>query len=189
MQTDEKDLLTRLSQGDSHAFAILFRRYYRDMVLYAGTYIQDLPACEDIVQNVFLRLWTEHREAQNIRSLKSFLLKSVQNGAISHLRHLEIRGKYADLSVAEEAAVTHEAEEYILYSELMARLEKAMTRLTPEQRRCFEMNRLQGIRQKQIADELQMPLRTVEFRIAEALRILKEQLKDYFPLIALLLFR
>lgn len=189
MQTDEKDLLLQLSQGDSRAFAVLFRRYYRDMVLYAGTYVRDQPTCEDIVQTVFIHLWAEHRDAQNIRSLKSFLLKSVQNGAISHLRHLEVREKYADLSVAAQAAVTHEAEEYILYSELTARLEEAMTRLSPEQRRCFEMNRLQGIRQKQIAEELQMPLRTVELRIAEALRILKQQLKDYFPLITLLFFQ
>lgn len=189
MKTDEKELLMKLSQGDSHAFAVLFRQYYRDMVLYAGTYIHDLPVCENIVQSVFVRLWSEHREAQNIRSLKSFLLKSVQNGAISHLRHLEVREKFADLSVAAKAVITHEAEEYILYSELKARLEEAMTRLTADQRQCFEMNRLQGIRQKQIAEELGMPLRTVELRIAEAIRTLKLQLKDYFPLIAFLLFR
>lgn len=189
MKTDEQDLLEKVSKGDSRAFAVLFRRYYRDMVLYAGTYVRDRAACEDIVQTVFVRLWTERGSVREIRALRPFLLKSVQNGCVSHLRQENVRGKYADLSVAEESAVTHETEEYILYSELAARLEQAMTLLSPAQRQCFEMNRLQGVRQKQVAEELGMPLRTVELRIAEALRILKSQLKDYFPLIVFFFFR
>ncbi len=189
MGMDEQNLLEKVSKGDSRAFAVLFRRYYRDMVLYAGTYVRDLAACEDVVQTVFIRWWAEHEKAREIRALKPFLLKAVQNGCVSHLRQEHARGKYADLSVAEESAVTHETEEYILYSELSVRLEEAMALLSPVQRQCFEMNRLQGVRQKQVAEELGMPLRTVELRIAEALRILKSQLKDYFPLIVFFFFR
>ena len=62
--------------------------------------------------------------------MKSFLLKAVQNGCVSHLRQEHARGKYADLLVAEESAVTHETEEYILYSELFIRLKEAMACLS-----------------------------------------------------------
>ena len=80
-----------------------------------------------------------------------------------------------------------ETEEYILYSELNVRLLEALIYLTSEQRKCFEMNRMQGIKQAQIAKELNIPLRTVELRIAESLKILKQQLKEYFILVVLFL--
>jgi len=189
MKTDEKDLLLKLSKGDSRAFTFLFHRYYRDLVLFAGTYIPDLAVCEDIVQAIFIKLWNAKGEAPQIQSLKSFLLKSVQNSSISHLRHQNIQNKYAGLTTISATTISHETEEYILWSELNTRLQEALTHLTPVQRQCFEMNRLQGIKQARIAEELHIPLRTVELRIAESLKILKQHLKEYFILAVLFLFR
>ena len=80
-----------------------------------------------------------------------------------------------------------ETEEYILYSELNDRLQEAMSYLTETQRQCFEMNKIRGLKQREIAEKLNMPLRTVELRIAEALKILKQHLREYFVLVLFLL--
>lgn len=184
---DEKTLLSKLSEGNVHAFTSLFHHYYKDLVLFAGSYIKDMAACEDIVQSVFVKLWTKRQEAPLILSLKPFLLKSIQNSCLSHIRHLNIKHKYAGLTSLMNKNISYETEEYILYSELNTRLQDALTRLSYQQRQCFEMHRIQGIKQSEIAKILNIPLRTVELRISESRKILKKYLKEYFNLILFLL--
>lgn len=187
MELDEQYLLRQLSEGSSHAFSLLFRHYYTDLVLFAGSYLQDQMTCEDIVQESFIKLWHEREEARKISSLRSFLLKSVQNRCFSHLRHEQIKNKYTELKSLFTANGSRETEEYIFFSELSNRLQDVLAHLSPEQRQCFEMNKMKGVKQAQIAQELNMPLRTVELRIAEALKILKQELKEYFVLVCLFL--
>ena len=187
MKINEQDLLLKLSEENSSAFAQLFQYYYKDLVLFAGSYVKDIDVCEDIVQELFVKLWTGRKEISKISSLKSFLLKSVQNSCFDELRRQDVRNKYSGLKSLSKTDITLETEEYILYSELNSRLQKALTYLTPVQRQCFEMNRMQGIKQAQIAKDLDIPLRTVELRIAEALKVLKQQLKEYFILVLLFL--
>lgn len=187
-EINERDLLQKLSKGSEAAFSVLFTHYYADLVLFAGSWLKgEQEACEDMVQEVFLRLWSDRAEAAGIDSLKSFLLKAVQNRCISYLRHKQIESKYAGLAAVTMSTVSRETEHYILYSELRERLDEALEILSPVQRKCFEMSRFEGVKQTEIAKELNVSLRTVELRLSEALQILQEQLKDYFT-ICLLLF-
>ena len=79
MKMNEQDLLLKLSQGSHAAFVSLFEYYYKDLVMFAGTWLRnEQEACEDIVQDVFLNLWEKRKEMAQVVSLKSFLLKSVQ---------------------------------------------------------------------------------------------------------------
>ena len=196
MEINEQNLLLKLSQGSSRAFAELFHYYYKDLVLFAGSYVKNITESEDIVQEVFIKLWTGRKDASKISSLKAFLLKSVQNSCLDELRHQKRYSALLTLSDGHHDEyygpslfrwIHHGTEEYILHSELNVRLQEALIYLTSEQRKCFEMNRMQGIKQAQIAKELNIPLRTVELRIAESLKILKQQLKEYFILVVLFL--
>ena len=180
---EEHELLVRLSEGDSWAFACLFQRYYKDLVLFAGTYLTDKATCEDIVQDVFTKLYNGRAEAKKIQSLRSFLLRSVQNACLNEIRRDETHRRYVELNALKEEASLRETENYLLYSELSVRLQEVLTHLSPIQRQCFEMNRMQGMKQADVAKELDIPLRTVEARIAEALKILKFELKDYFAVV------
>lgn len=187
MKINERELLIELSRGSHQAFHKFFDIYYKDLVLFAGTYIKDMNTCEDIVQQQFVNLWERYPEACEILSLKSFLLKSVQNACLSELRHQGIKNKYAELASVAPAIFSQETEEYILHSELQEHLQKALAQLTPLQRKCFEMNKLQGIKQQQIALELNISLRTVESRVAESLKILRLYLERYFAIICFFL--
>jgi len=180
---EEHELLVRLSKGDSWAFACLFRCYYKDLVLFAGTYLRDKATCEDVVQDVFAKLYKGRAEAEKIQSLRSFLLRSVQNACLNEIRRDETHRRYVELNALSGEEVLRETEDYLLYSELSVRLQEALEHLSPVQRQCFEMNRMRGMKQADVAQELGIPLRTVEARIAEALKILKFQLKDYFAII------
>lgn len=182
---NEQEILNELSRGSHKAFQWLFDTYYKNLVLFAGTYLKDLDACEDVVQQTFVNMWDKREELPAIQSIKSFLVKSVQNACISELRRRNIQCKYADLSAASDSLLSRETEEYILYSELRQHLEEAMKLLTPHQRQCFELNKLQGVKQQQIAEQLGISLRTVELRVSEALKILRRYLEKHFQLILL----
>ena len=157
-EINERDLLQKLSKGSEAAFSVLFTHYYADLVLFAGSWLKgEQEACEDMVQEVFLRLWSDRAEAAGIDSLKSFLLKAVQNRCISYLRHKQIESKYAGLAAVTMSNVSRETEHYILYSELRERLDEALEILSPVQRKCFEMSRFEGV--KQINKDLYISVR------------------------------
>lgn len=89
----EFSLLKALREGKKEALAGAFNWYYKDLVLFAGNYIRNLPQCEDIVQNVFIRLWEERAGLHIESSLKSYLIRAVRNACLDHIRQLKLELK------------------------------------------------------------------------------------------------
>ena len=88
--SDDRFLVIALKQDDKQAFTRLFHAYYKDLVLFGGTYIPEKSTCEDIVQNIFLKLWNDRKSLVIENSLKSYLLKAVRNYCLDELRHRRI---------------------------------------------------------------------------------------------------
>ena len=88
--SDDRFLVIALKQDDKQAFTRLFHIYYKDLVLFGGTYIPEKSTCEDIVQNIFLKLWNDRKSLVIENSLKSYLLKAVRNYCLDELRHRRI---------------------------------------------------------------------------------------------------
>lgn len=112
-QQFDAQLLARLKENSHKSYSILFQTYYKDLVLFAGSIIQDRPTCEDIVQNIFLKLWNERDNLTIETSLKSYLIRATRNSCIDHIRHRKIVDNY----VSEFFGVNNNytTEEYILY--------------------------------------------------------------------------
>lgn len=172
---DRMDLFTRT-----------FNAYYTDLVLFAGTYIYDKDACEDVVQTVFTRLWNDPNRLQDLASVKSYLLTSTRNGCLDYLHHQEVAERYAESILKEEFRPDYMVENYLLYSELERELNRALEKLTEMQRQCFILSRIEGLKYSEIADRLRVSVRTIELRVAQAKQILREELKDF--LLILLVF-
>lgn len=179
----EKYFLTGLKQSNKDAFSLLFTTYYTDLVLFGGNFVQNKTIAEDIVQNVFLKLWKDRTNLEIETSFKSYLLKAVRNNCLDELRHQEIVRDYH--CHVEHSAILDDCdtENYILYSDLYTRLEKALKKLPPKIREAFEMNRFEGLKYQEIARRLEVSQRTVEVRIGKALELLRIYLKEFFILI------
>jgi RNA polymerase sigma-70 factor (ECF subfamily) len=186
--SDEQIILNELKQGDVHAFSFLFNKYYKDLVLFGGRFLSDKSACEDIVQSIFLKLWQDKESIEINTSIKSFLLKSVQNGCLDIIRHHKIRYNYEENVQLKFVLEETECENYILYSDLKSHLDDALAQLPETYREAFELNRFDGLKYKEIAEKLHVSERTVEVRIGKALGLLRKHLKDFFILILSLLF-
>lgn len=175
----DKILIDRLKDDDKTAFTILFSRYYSDLVHFAFSFLHSLDPSEEIVQDIFLKLWENRFSIEIEYSLKSFLLKSVQNRCIDHKRHLEIKQRYTSSVTDHSFDSDQETENYILHSELEFKLRKALEKFPSDLSKPFTMSRFEGMNYEKIAAELGVSVRTIEVRIAKALALLRQELKDF----------
>ena len=182
----EQILIERLSKGDKKAFSSIFEFYYKDLVIFANTFTKDLPAAEEIVQDTFVRLWEQHDSLSIYSSLKSFLLKSVQNRCLDEIRHQKVREGYRIESGMNRLLYENDTENYIFYSDLEHHLDTMLGSLPHEIAETFRMSRIEGLRYQDIAQHFNVSVRTVEVRISKALQWLYRAFKDIYYLVIFL---
>lgn len=172
-------LVEKLKEGDKSAFSFLFTAYYSDLVMFATTFLKDIDSSEEIVQDVFLKLWEERDSIIITTTLKSFLLKLVQNRCLDRFRHIKVRNSYFDSVMNSPVLLECDTENYILRSEIEHIVEKALDRIPEEISEPFRLNRYRGLKYKEIARMMNVSDRTIEVRIGKVLQILRVDLKDY----------
>ena len=182
---DEASVAERQKAGDTEAFNALYRHYFRALVVYASR-IVSADKAEEAVQETMLWLW-ENRTSLVVRvSLKSLLFVSVRNRALSMAGRTMIRSRIYQ-TIALRCDEMLDDPDFYLNNELERLFEQALAKLPDEFRLAFMMNRSEGKSHKEIAAELHVSPQTVNYRICQALRILRKELRDYLPLLLLLL--
>jgi RNA polymerase sigma-70 factor (family 1) len=175
----EKTLLTRFREGDRDAFTVIFTTYYKDMVLFAMNFTRQAEMAEEIAQDTFVTLWDERKSITITSSLKSYLLRCIQNSCIDWIRHMKIRQKYLEEVSTTLETFEFNTDNYVLNSELKDLLNVALSKLSPEIYEAYCLSRYKGLKYREIAIKLKVSVRTVEVRIGKALSFLREELKDY----------
>jgi len=183
---NEKDLIVRLKAGDQTAFELLFHFYYPGLVMYSVQFTTDRMEAEEIVQDFFVRFWQKHQQILLTDSLKSYLFLSVKNGCLNYLKHKKVEEKY--IRQMAELSSRHLAYDPDLYlaTELQEKVKNAIDLLPEKCREIFIMSRIQGLKNDEIATNLNISKRTVETQISKALKVLRIELKDYVGLMILL---
>ena len=190
----EKQILSDLRNSDRHAFQSLFRYYYPRLKAYAATMVDDSVA-EDLVQDLFLYVW-EHREDLIMgASFQSYLFQGIYTRCIDHFR------KHASFSpcdmavyeeyLTEQAAFLQnddEAWEELYAKDFYQQLYELLKEIPQQRREVFFLAYLDGQKTKEIADQLDMPVRTVESHLHLTLKFLKKHLskKDFFFMVSVL---
>ena len=187
MDLPEQLQIKALSEGDITAFEMLFRNYYQPLCNYAYTFLQDKEDAEEIVQSTFLLVW-EKRDTLAIRtSVKPYLYAMVRNACLNVLKHEKIKQRFA----GEEIALGQRGHDNVSHTmesnELEYRIKIAMNELPEQCRMVFKLSRFEELKYSEIAEQLNISVKTVENHMGKALRIMREQLKDYLPLILVLL--
>ena len=182
IELDDDLLLKGLGEGSHEAFAAIFLKYYRSLVLYCNSFITDMTECEDIVSSVFVELW-EKRKILRISSLRTFLLCSVRNDCLDSIKHRKIVETYAARLLTSVNIDTAALDSYLLYDELDRYINNVLDSLDPKSVQAFKMSRWDGMKYDDIAKELNVSRRTVEVRVTNVIRLLRENLKKHFPTI------
>lgn len=172
-------LLNCLQHNDVTAFECIFRKYYPVLCAYGARFVP-IEDAEEIAGDTLLWLW-EHRQALNIQSsLGGYLLRSVYHKAINQIKENEIKNA-ADTRFFEATQQLIEGESFYRFQELSQRLKEAINALPPSYREAFIMHRFQGKSYKDIADILNVSPKTVDYRIQQALKLLRKDLQEYLP--------
>ncbi|MDR1381612.1 MAG: RNA polymerase sigma-70 factor [Tannerella sp.] len=183
---DERISVEKIKQGDADEFERMFRLYYKRMCIYAENIVEDPLEAEEIVCNMFVRLW-EKREQMNIRvSLEPYIVSSVHNAALNFLKHREIeeryrekvqyRLKYMDLLNPEsfDTPLTD-----MLDRELYEQIEKALATLPPQCREVFVSHMMDGLSYDDVAKKLNVSINTVRTQITRAMKKMRTALAAY----------
>jgi len=181
--SDERELgwIAAVRQGDEAAFERLFLAYYDRLQAYAERYVRQPEVAEELVGNVFLRIW-EQRERWEIRqSLKSYLYAAVRNHALMWLDHEEVVKRTRETGQREGRSPgmgqsAPAADEALQGSELASALAIAISRLPARPRDAYVLHRQHGLSYAEIAVELGISQKTVEIHLGRALRSLREEL-------------
>ena len=183
---DNDFLLSAVQRGDLKAFDALFRRYYPVLCAYGHRFV-DLEDAEEIVEDSLLWIW-ENRETFIIESsLSSYLFKMVYRRALNKLAHIDATQR-ADTRFYDEMQEMLQDTDYYQIEELTKQIENAIAKLPESYREAFVMHRFRDMSYKEIAETLGVSAKTVDYRIQQALKQLRMDLKDYLPLLLPLLF-
>ena len=186
-ELSDKELILLVKGGDEHSFDVIYRRYHRTMYLYAYRLLKDPDACADIVQGCFVKLW-EHIEfiPKEGINVKSYLYSMVRNKVINYIRDNQSRLIHNYHIFLENEKV--EELDFIRHIDEISKqeqLDKAIEALPPQQRKIIQM-RLDGKSNRQIAEEENLSLNTVNVHYRLGLKKLEIILK-FVPLIIMLL--
>lgn len=180
-KTNDEVLFQRIQAGDVKAFDVLFMRYYPLLCAYAKRFV-DFDDGQEIVQDVMVWFW-ENSSMQVIESSpKSYLFKAVKNRCLTLINRNELKERIVE-TLSVNPQMQYEDPDFYVVEELAQNIEAALSRLPDSYREAFEMNRFQNMTYNEIATKLNVSSKTVDYRIQQALKLLRVELKDYLPLL------
>lgn len=181
----EKELIDQMVKGDERAFEAIFKGHYRSLCTYANSFLNDPPEAEELVQATFIALWEGRTKVDIHTSLKSYLYRSIHNGCINKLKHLKVREAYGKESLYTSSNADESTSNIVHGNELEEKIAIAIEILPPQCKVVFKLSRQEGLSYSEIAQNLGISVKAVDKQIVRALRILREELKDYLPAIML----
>lgn len=174
-QANDHNLFEQIRIGNENAFNRAFDLYYSRLCFFADKMLRDFDLSRSIVQQVFVDLWLK-REKLRVSSLHSYLYQAVKNSAFDVLKHKKVESRYLSSLYRNEP---EEMNDLIEEAELADRINRAVQKLPEKCREIFVMCRFEELKYAEIAEKLNISVKTVEMQVGIALKKLRKELSDY----------
>lgn len=172
-------LVTKMKNSDVHAVEKLFRQYYEPLVHYATKYVNDTHIAENVVHDIFVRMWNNRHEIDFGVNIKTYLFNAVRNQSLKYLK----KANREDTYKSEDITIEYDPdtpESKLLEKEVQESIQNAVNELPPKCREIFCMNRFDGLIYNDIASILDLSIKTVETQMSRALKYLRKRLAFFF---------
>lgn len=176
---------------DDLSFETLFKTHYKALYAYAQVILRDEEDAEEIVQQMFLKLWEKRDLLQVQTSIKAYLYKCVYHDSLNYLKHQKTKAKYQEFTIHSMDRQQEPASHKVELTELEQNINLALNELPEQCRTIFQMSRFEELKYKEIAAALNLSIKTVENQMGKALKIMRLKLADFLVLVvsALLYFK
>lgn len=186
LDTDNQ-LLKQFQQGNVNAYEQLFKKYYEPLTLYAVRYLGDYAESEEVIQDLFCNLW-EKRDTLNVSTaVKPYLFGAVRNNCLRWLKHQKVRSKHQQEVLTLHSENNIEQMDIMVELELMESIDTSINKLPEQRQKIFKMSRFEDKKYKDIAEQLNISIKTVEAQMSKALKFLRTELADFLPVLIIFL--
>jgi len=169
---EDKCILEGLEKGEAKVFEYIFKKYFKLLVVYAKTYVEDIDLAQDITQDIFVKIYEKRESLSVYTSLKSYLYTSIRNKCFDYLKLEKIHRLHKE-TIKQTSSEIDEDEDKISEIELQEKIAIAIGKLPEQNQLIFRLSRLEGKTNQEIADTLGLSKRTVETHISNALKKLR----------------
>ena len=187
--TDERLLLSQIADGDHHAFKLFYNHYRPVVYNFALKYLKSSEQAEEAVQEIFLKLWRQGSRLKEINRPEHYLMSISRNRCIDFLRQMRIETIHMQqLSASlKDSEFTNETEEQLMLRETKKILENAIDALPPQQKLVYTLCHIKGLKQDEVARQLQISPHTVKRHMKLALKFLRDYMTYYTDITAILI--
>lgn len=168
----------RLQAGDQAVFKEIFDEHYALLCHVAYRYLNDADQAEEVVQDLFVRLWEKRAGLTIETSLRSYLLRAVRNQCLNLIQHEKIKQQH-QVKIRETLQIADDTDDEGLDAELTLRIEKAIGSMPSKRREIFRLSRSEGLKYREIAERLHLSIKTVETQMGLAFKHLRKNLQNF----------
>ncbi len=187
MELAEIDHFKAIQEGDETAFEMIFKSHYEPLCNYAYSFLQDRDEAEETVQATFLNVWEKKEKITIETSLKAYLYRAVRNSCLNAIKHAKVKKKHSDEAGLSLERSQDSVFQTVISSELDLKIGDALMVLPEQCRLIFKMSRFEELKYAEIATQLNISVKTVENQIGKALKIMRVQLKEYLPILIIIM--
>ena len=176
----DRELVGRIRAGDERALEIVFRAHFAGMASFVQRFVHGGDVAEELVQDIFLKIWSRREQLAEIESLRTYLFRAARNQALNYLRRERLERRWQEEHADdEEAEAFSSTDDSASERELSAAVQAAVSRLPPRCREVFLLSRDGGLTYAEIAATLGISVKTVETQMGRALKFLRGALARY----------
>ncbi|MBO9683178.1 MAG: RNA polymerase sigma-70 factor [Flavisolibacter sp.] len=175
---NERELFARIATGDQQAFTQIFYHYTQRIYNYIFAKTKSNDLTEEIVQEVFIKLWNKREELAAIQNYEAFIITMATNKTYDFLRKMASEENIKRQAWASVQSYSNITEETLDFHESRELLHEAVGQLPPQRKKVFLLSRQQGLSHQEIAEQLDLSPKTVNNHLTEALRFIKEYLRN-----------
>ncbi len=181
MENIDNQLIVLIIAGDKSAFDRVFIKYFKNLHAYAFKLINDRDNAEELVQNVFCRIWEKKHLLKIDGYLKSFLYRAVHNECLNFIKHQKVRYSFETHYSSKKEDAESDLSKELAASELRRQLFMAISELPEDCASVFQMSRFEQLKYHEIATQLNIPIKAVEYQMGKALKVIRLKLIDFLP--------
>lgn len=182
---NEIEAVVAMKKGDRKAFRYLFNLFYNRLVAYVTSYTHDKIQSEDIVQQAFISLWEDKSKLDETKSPKPYLYAIVYNKYIDTIKKAKKKEKLLS-QIWERALVDRIEEDTDVLEKRIQKMKQVIDSLPPKCKEIIMLNKIQGVKYKEIADQMGISVKTVESQMRIAFIKIRKAFKENDPLLFLL---